>query len=288
MASPSPSSTIRLRPASRPALLIWGWCLFFGVGCQWAGRHEVSLPNSHSVQAEQLLLQSDIRLSTEHPLFQDLNTLRSDVASTLQVPLDREQVVVYLFRDEERYSKYIQATFPGLPPRRAYFVGTPEQLAVYTFWGDHIQEDLRHEFTHGLLHSTLQDVPLWLDEGIAEYFEIAGPEPGDVNVEYTQRLVQNIQKGWKPDIARLENLENVKQMHRDDYQEAWAWVHFMLHGSPEGQQVLLTYLQELRESPDPGRLSDRLHAEVPQLEARFMSYLTTMATYGSALTSSEF
>ncbi|GIT30210.1 MAG: hypothetical protein Ct9H300mP1_22560 [Planctomycetaceae bacterium] len=45
-------------------------------------------------------------------------------------------------------------------------------------------EDLRHEFTHGVLHSSLKRVPLWLDEGLAEYFEVVGPKPGGVNTEY--------------------------------------------------------------------------------------------------------
>lgn len=279
--SPPSSTSIANFPVIRRGLWIGGCCIFFSLGCQWAGRHEASLPTRHSVQAEQLLMLSDIRLSKDHPLFQDLNQLRQDVAKQLHLPLDKGQVVVYLFSDEEKYSRYIETTFPGLPPRRAYFVGTPEQLAVYTYWGDHIQEDLRHEFTHGLLHAALKDVPLWLDEGIAEYYEIAGPDPG-VNLEYAQRLSLAIEKGWRPDIRRLEDLENVREMSRDDYQESWAWVHFMLHGSPDGQLVLLTYLQDLQETSKPGRLSDRLQAELPDVEARLLSYLSTMATYGTA------
>ena len=44
------------------------------------------------------------------------------------------------------------------------------------------------------------------------------------------------------------------QMGRAQYQEAWAWVHLMLRGTPAGRQVLLTYLQQLRGPPTrPGR-----------------------------------
>ena len=32
--------------------------------------------------------------------------------------------------------------------------------------------DLRHECTHALLHAVLPAVPLWLDEGLAKYFEV--------------------------------------------------------------------------------------------------------------------
>ena len=38
--------------------------------------------------------------------------------------------------------------------------------------GDHLRTDLRHELTHALLHGVLKDVPLWLDEGLAGFFEL--------------------------------------------------------------------------------------------------------------------
>ena len=66
---------------------------------------------------------------------------------------------MYLFTNEAEYTQYLNATYPGLPKRRAYFVGTPRELAVYTYWGERIQEDLRHEYTHGLLHACLKQSP---------------------------------------------------------------------------------------------------------------------------------
>ena len=62
--------------------------------------------------------------------------------------------------------------FPGTPSRRAFFVESPTHLSVYAQWGDRVQEDLRHEVVHGYLHAVLRDIPLCLDEGIAEYFEV--------------------------------------------------------------------------------------------------------------------
>jgi hypothetical protein len=179
----------------------------------------------------------------------------------------------------------MQATYPGLPSRRAYFVGTADELAVYTFWGDRIQEDLRHEFTHGLLHAVLEDVPLWLDEGLAEYFEVIGSEPGEINLDYARRLTTAIGNGWRPNMQRLEKLEQVSQMQRVDYQEAWAWVHFMLHGSPEAKTTLLSYLDDLKTTSTPGSLSGRLNADVPEIDVRMLSYLASLNSLGHHATS---
>ena len=73
---------------------------------------------------------------------------------------------------------FMVSKYPKLPSRRAFFVaqtrgvGRSEDLLIYTYWGERVQQDLRHELTHALLHSVLKDVPLWLDEGLAEYYEL--------------------------------------------------------------------------------------------------------------------
>ena len=231
------------------ALLLFSVLLL--AGCRTARPEVARLPVKHSVRSEQLQVVSDIELKKDHPLIQDLVQLRQDVAKELQLPLEGRDVVVYVFGDKARYQTYLDATYPGLPARRAYFVGTPRELAVYTFWGTSIQEDLRHEFTHGLLHAQLKEVPLWLDEGLAEYFEIPRSTPNAMHREYPRQLSTAIANGWQPDLERLESLQDVAQMQRADYQESWAWVHFLLHGSEDSRQVLLDYLQELRDNPHP-------------------------------------
>ena len=165
-----------------------------------------------------------------------------------------------------------------MPNRRAYFLGTPKKLAVYTFWGDRIQEDLRHEFTHGILHSSLKHVPLWLDEGLAEYFEVVGPKPGGINTEYADRLAAAVSNGWRPDLARLEELEHVADMQRVDYEQAWAWVHFLLHGHPRGPEVLRGYLGALGNRPFAGSLGERIGAAIPDADERLVAYITGLPT----------
>lgn len=270
-----PTATSRAGRRTGLALILF---LLFG-GCHLGQSNTVGLPTRHSVRADQLLLLSDIKLKPDHPLIQDLVVLRKQVSQALQLPLQTEPVIVYLFSNEVEYYQYLQTAHPGLPSRRAYFIATPQELAVYTYWGERIQEDLRHEYTHGLLHAALHSVPLWLDEGLAEYFEVAGPTPGQVNPEYAERLATAITNGWQPDMERLERLEKVEQMQRADYREAWAWVHFMLHSSPDTRQILLSYLQDLRADPDPEELSKRLARDVPQLNQRLLSYLSSLNTF---------
>lgn len=249
--------------------------LAFG-GCHAAQQTVVRLPIRHSVEDEHLLVLSDVRLGRDHALLQDLFQLRRELADSLQLPAQNRQVVVYVFDTKQAYRRYLTATYPALPPRRAYFVGTPRRLAVYTFWGDRIREDLRHEFTHGVLHASLKHVPLWLDEGLAEYFEVTDTGPERINAEYATRLKTALGNGWRPDIKRLESLELVSNMQRLDYQEAWAWVHLMRHGAPGLQDALLGYLDDLKTGTSADTLSDRLREAAPDLELRFCEHVASL------------
>ena len=136
------------------------------------------------------------------------------------------------------------------------------ELLVFTFRSDRINLDLRHELTHALLHSVLKDVPLWLDEGLAEYYELP---PGWNGLNRTHVRVLR-ERGIRPDLAKLEQLSEVKDMDADRYREAWAWVYLMLRGSPRAKDVLLAYLQQLRTKPNAGPLQPRLADAVPSLD----------------------
>lgn len=246
-------------------------------GCRTTNtRQLVTRPVRHSIRGDNLLVLSDFRLPRDHPVIEDLMVLRKQVHQVLELPPAKLDVVVYIFRDQPEYRSFLETTYPGLPPRRAYFVGTPKELAVYTFWGDRILEDLRHEFTHGLLHASLGRVPLWIDEGLAEYFEVPGPQPGTVNVEYAQKLSALLANGWRPDMKRLEQLDEFAQMQRVDYQEAWAWVHYSLHSTPENREALIGYLKDLPHEAKPDPLSKRLAQQTATIDQRFLAWLSTL------------
>lgn len=244
-------------------------------GCRVANT-PLGLPSKYTLENEHLVVQSDIKLSRNHELLKDLDTLREEILATLDLPVQKQPVTVYLFGSESRYAQYFHTRYPMLPPRRAYFVGSSKELAVYTYWGERIQEDMRHEFTHGVLHATLKDVPLWLDEGLAEYFEVAG-QPTGMNREYAMTVASQIARGWRPNLERLEELETVDQMQKSDYQEAWAWVHFLLNHNEDSRTVLTGYLRELRTMSQPGRLSTRLHATIPVADMRFLTHASGLA-----------
>lgn len=235
-------------------------------------------PGRYSFRIAPYVFLSDFEVSRDQPLFQELAQLRDQVYSELQLTQGHSTVQVYLFESEERYNRFMRAVYPTLPPRRAFFIaqqrpmGGIDDLLVYTRWGERIRQDLRHELTHALLHSVLRDVPLWLDEGLAEYFELPAERRG-VNSGHVAALRRDLGLCFQPDLQRLEKLKDVRDMKSPEYREAWMWVHLMLHSRPEAKAVLLAYLHDLRGNRNPGLLRPRLAAVWPSPEEAFKKHL---------------
>jgi hypothetical protein len=236
----------------------------------------VAPPTKYPVRVSQYYFFADFEIKPDLPLFHELSDLREQVVRELQLPTSNTVIQVYLFEDREKYDRFMKYRYPDLPNRRAFFVAQPrtvgagDDLLVYTFWGDRVRQDLRHELTHALLHCVLKDVPLWLDEGLAEYFELP-PGTDGVNPQH----LELIRKGpFSPDLTRLEQMHQVAQMSPAEYREAWAWVHLMLRGSAEGKAALLAYLQQLRVTPSPGPLQPRLAAAIAPLNETLNTHLT--------------
>jgi hypothetical protein len=234
-------------------------------------------PGKYEQRVAQYVFHSDFELKRNLPLFDELSELGEQVHRELQLPSSRNLVQVYIFEDRDRFERFMRAKYPDLPKRRAFFVaqphgvGTPEDLLVYTYWGDRVRDDLRHELTHALLHSVLKNVPIWLDEGLAEYFELP-PEKQGVNAVHLERLRHGA-AAFKPSLARLEQFSQVREMGPQEYQEAWAWVHLMLRDKTEARKVLLAYLQQLRHTDNPGPLQPQLAAVYPKPEEALEKHL---------------
>jgi len=236
----------------------------------------LALPAKHSLRVAQFVFLADFKLRDDQPIFRELGELHEEITKQLQLPASSRTVQVYLFEDKEGYKRFIHAKYPELPERRAFFVAQPrgmgvEDLLVYTSWGDQVQQDLRHELTHAVLHAVLKDVPIWLDEGLAEYFE-QPPQRKGVNLAHVAKLRDGPEGPQRLSLARLEQLTKVEDMHPAEYQESWAWVHLMLHGTPDARSALLQYLQRLRTTDKPGPLQ-------PSLAAVFVAPEDTLAEH---------
>ena len=228
-----------------------------------------------ALRVGQFVFYADVPLEPSDPLFRELEDLPERIQRELRLPAGNNIVQVYLFETQDKYESYMRDRFPWLPARRAYFVSdgkrpnAAEDLQVYTWMGEHLRTDLRHELTHAILHTVLAGVPLWLDEGLAGFFE-QPPANDGLNPDHLDKLRRG---AFAPDLARLEGVKLVADMEKPEYREAWAWVHFCLRGDDRARAALHDYLQQLRTNPAPGPLLPKLRAGVTDPKASLYEHL---------------
>lgn len=205
------------------------------------------------------------------PLFDELSALELELQRTLAVPPPQQKIDVYLLHDQASHKQVLTQMFPRVPYRRALYVQRGNQAAVYAYRHPELAIDLRHECTHSLLHASLPMVPLWLDEGLAEYFEVPAAQrafdnPHHAKMRWHQRF------GMVRSIESLEDCGDLSQMGAVEYRFAWAWVHFMLHGPLPAHRELVHFLADIRRGQPPGLLSQRLRGALPNLETQFETH----------------
>jgi len=247
--------------------------LLAGLGCSVLPTRPLSLPSRYTLVREPLVVYSDFPVDAHHRLLDELVARRTDIGKTLGLPSSAERAYIYLFESTERFKRFMRLHHPEMPSRRAFFLETDTRLLVYAQWGDRVAEDLRHEATHAYMHAIVPNLPLWLDEGLAEYFEVPRGRAG-LNRENLAAVLARIEEGtWTPDLRRLEQLHPDEQMSHDEYAESWAWVHFLLHSGVESQDLLRVYLADLCRDATTAPVSQRLDLLLPSPNEAVVSHV---------------
>lgn len=198
---------------------------------------------STEIIAGRFRIHCDFELTSRDALIRELNGIQEDLSTLLGQPRRMEPIHIVLFHTEREYQRYMQNYFPRLPQRRAFFLQDRGPGMLFTHWHADVATDLRHEVTHALLNHKNRSLPLWLDEGIAEYFEVA-----PVNRFDASKYVAEVQK--LSEQGRVQSLKSLRQKNKlalfgdSEYRDSWAWVHFLMHRNAHTREILVRYLQE--------------------------------------------
>ena len=222
------------------------------------------------------LLRSEFPLQDVHGLVQDLGDLQQDLEETLRLECQPQSIQIHLFQSKRSYDHYLRSD--GIPEgvnRQALYVPGKEAGAgrIYAYRQHDLETDVRHETTHALLHTALPYVPIWIDEGLAEYFEVRGSlrEKGHSHRKELRDAIRY--QGWKPNIEKLEAKRKLLDMNGKDYRDSWGIVHFLLHGPKEARKALDIYFEEIQSGAQPTPLSQLLRKRIPNLDQAIIDHL---------------
>jgi hypothetical protein len=258
-----------LNVSTRNALAL---CLVF-FGCTAARASAEPWSDTRAVGA--LLVRAQFDLNPYAALLDELVALHGTLDYALAIGRPRDPIEIYLLADKRSYRRHLAEHVPNVPDRRALFVRRSGRSMVFAYRHAQTPIDLRHEVTHAYLHAALPVLPLWLDEGLAEYFETPAELRATAN-PHQSSVRRSARWGRIADLPALEQKRRVDQFGDADYRDAWAWVHFAFHGPPQAHQELVALIADLRANVPTAPLSERLarRLENPQhaLRAHFQNW----------------
>jgi TonB family protein len=202
--------------------------------------------------------------------------------------LDAPPITVIAVQDRSSLADLEPTAYLGTGQLRlmGVFVAAPEKnyvLILLNAPGNHPYAPIYHEYAHFVFSRTQQWMPLWLTEGIAEYYQ---------NTEILEDRVR-LGKGdpsFQAVIERnhflpLPTLFSVDAhspyYHENDkgtvfYVESWALTHYLKDQDElEGTHRLQDFLSLLQKNVDPTAAATQAFGDLTELESNLRRYVVT-------------
>ncbi len=193
-------------------------------------------------------------------------------------------IVVVVF-DSQRSLEPFAPLFEGRPIQLggAYVGGvTAHFVALDVGRGAVAYPVVFHEFTHLFLRTTLADVPVWFNEGLAGFYETFELGAGNRSATIGRASGQHV-NALRERMLPLEELLGVTQAsplyNEGDrrsvfYAQSWALTHYLMIGNPARSRQLPAYLQALIDGVDePTAFATAFGATTSQIEGELTAYV---------------
>lgn len=199
-----------------------------------------------------------------------LKSVQQEMQQQLGLAATSDSIQIVIFSSRRRYLQYLGDQIRESRFRKALFFRNEDVSQIYAYRSPELLTDLRHEFTHVILHQNLSFVPLWIDEGLAEFLET--PPDHRQNSSRIAGARWRARLGGITSLSELENLPSASEMTAENYRDSWTWVYFLLNNSPETREMLQSYLATIARGEAPGPFSQVLRTRVGSPENQINSY----------------
>jgi tetratricopeptide (TPR) repeat protein len=218
--------------------------------------------------------------------FEEIRALFEQSFPKLRVDFGKPSIV-YVLKDENSL-KLLMPTYGqnknSMKLAGFYQLSNDKNFAVVradvTGTGANPYHVMYHEWAHGLFRLNYRGLPMWLDEGLAEYWggsDIDNKE-GRVGMADPAQLRVLRQNAFLP-ISTLVSIDassplyNTKDHAGMFYAESWAIVHyFSLAPEVRDQRLLDKYLAALQATDDPIEAANRSFGDLKELGEKLEAY----------------
>ena len=175
---------------------------------------------------------------------------------------------VYIFGNRRQFQNYArpeQIDWPFLQDSGAYYVPDRQEIITYTRHNrQFIFRTLFHETWHQIFNRYVAVSPLWLNEGLAEYYSHISQEDGfyrsgQLARRYIRLIKKNLVAGEYTPLEYLVQLDQYS-FHNDrfgpeefsHYAQSWSLIYFFYHADNGAYRpILQKYIARLQRGAQP-------------------------------------
>ena len=182
-----------------------------------------------------------------------------------------ERIRLYLFRDQAGYLGHLAGLGIGGQNTGGMFFVTGGDAGLATFVRGQRRQRMLHTLQHEGFHQFAYErigrgLPIWANEGLAEYFGAAVPQRGrlrlgqfdDASVTALKLAVRDGRQFGFEELLSMTDEEWSLRVSSGDpnaglmYLQSWSMVHFLLHGgSGRFQPMFEAYLHNIKRGVEP-------------------------------------
>jgi tetratricopeptide (TPR) repeat protein len=200
-------------------------------------------------------------------------------------------IVVFAARDEDSLKKLLPGHWErkgGARPAGVFLRGQDRHFIVLRvdIEGPSAFQIVYHEYVHLLESLNLPPVPVWLDEGLAEFYETAEVSGNDVALGNIQpRQVQQLREHTIPFSEFLTADRRSALYQKDDqvhryYAQAAVFVHFLMAGPNNKESPLAKFVQALARGDSEQEAIAHTFGDLKTLERSFDLYVHQRVFHG--------
>jgi hypothetical protein len=196
-------------------------------------------------------------------------------------------MVVFAAQDESTAKALEPALWKekGVKPAGVFHHGWERDYVLLRMdaWNEGARDIVYHEYTHSILHRNLHWIPLWLDEGMADFYGFTRFEGNKIYVgapPARYRMMAN--QAMIPIETLISVDESSPYYHNEDkvygfYAESWALVHFLMFGpGMENGRRLNQFSALLQQGMEQKKAFQQVFGDFKPLDEQLQSYLSKL------------
>lgn len=262
----------------------------------WAAaqhRQDVDMPGKNEkwlrLQSEHFTIYSNADEKVAKLAAANLERLRKTLALLTHAAAVNSPVptMIFLFKNNKSFRPYTLPAHDRAPSIAGYFLARPDANYIAINAEERVAQIIYHEYLHFFVNNNLPAAPLWLNEGLAEYYSTFASDedktkigvPVAHHLAFLKQNAPSMKSGFALSLGRL--LQTTEILHEEEtkigsfYAQSWLLVHYLMQGQERRLRPGLTqFLSLLAQGSDQGRaFYEAFGMEEAQLQTELDHYL---------------